>query len=78
MEVYVLTLKNEGEIYINVFKDNSQIRKKLIKLFNEEYGYELYPEDRDELIDELFEHHYATGDMIYDFGEYYLEKHVVQ
>ena len=74
MEVYVLVVKNEGEIYTYVFKSNTQLKKKLIKVFNDEYNYDYAPEDRDEIIEKLFNKGYATGDMLNDFAEYKLEK----
>lgn len=77
MEVYVLIVKNEGEIYSYVFKNNTQLKKKLIKVFNEEYNYDCEPEERDRMIEELIEHHYTTGDMLNDFAEYQLEKQIL-
>lgn len=74
MKVYVLRLENEGDTFIHVIKDNTQLKKKLIKIFNEKYNYGEEPEERDRMIEELIEHHYTTGDMMYDFGQYYLEK----
>lgn len=74
MKVYVLRLEVDGETYIHVIKDNTQLKRKLIKIFNEEYNYGDVPEERDEMIEELIEHHYTTGDMMNDFGYYYLEK----
>ena len=77
MEVYVLMTQSEGETYINVFKNNTQIRKKLIKFFNEQYNYGEYPEERDDIINDLLENGYATGDMLNDFCVYYLEKQII-
>lgn len=76
MGVYVLRLESDGETYINVIKDNTHLRRKLIKIFNEEYNYcyDDTTEERDRMIEELIEHHYTTGDMLNDFGHYYLEK----
>ena len=77
MEVYVLMTQSEGETYISVFKDNTQIRKKLIKFFNEQYNYGECPEERDDIIDDLLNNGYAAGDMLNDFCVYYLEKHEI-
>lgn len=76
-QVYVLMVKDDGETMISVFKDNTQIKKKLIKFFNEQFNYDCEPEIRDEIIEELFNGGYATGDMLNDFAEYYLEKQVL-
>lgn len=76
-QVYVLMVKDDGETMISVFKDNTQIKKKLIKFFNEQFNYDYAPEDRDVIIEDLFNNGYATGDMLNDFAEYYLEKQVL-
>lgn len=73
MQIYILESHYDGEIYLYAFKDNTQLRKKLIKLFNSEFNYEDYPEERDEIIEELLNKGVCYGGN-YDTASYYLKK----
>ena len=77
MEVYVLTVKVDGEVLVSIFKDNTQIKKKLIKYLNEQFNYDCAQEERDRIIEELLDDGESTGDMVNDFAVYYLVKNIV-
>ena len=77
MEVYVLTVKVDGEVLVSIFKDNTQIKKKLIKYLNEQFNYDYAQEERDRIIEELLDDGESTGDMVNDFAVYYLVKNIV-
>lgn len=77
MEVYVLTVKVDGEVLVSIFKDNTQIKKKLIKYLNEQFNYDYAQEERDRIIEELLDDGESTGDMVNDFAVYYLAKNIV-
>lgn len=73
MEVYVLS-DNSNTFVIN---DDTQLKKKLTNIFNDFFNYDLEPEQRDSIIENLLKSGYAKGDIFSDFTEYRLTKNTI-